>query len=164
MSPAILPELSLNIIDRYLVACETLQIEPIIVLNKIDLLDDEGMEFVQRADGYLPQYRLSRIDGFQSYSGWAETAGRGVDRAHQHFCRAVWRWQIQPAERVAGAAKEILTNDVSDNSGLGQHTTTAARLYHFPHGGDVIDSPGVREFGLWHLEPEQITQGFVRIP
>lgn len=43
---AILPELSLNIIDRYLVACETLQIEPIIVLNKIDLLDDEGMEFV----------------------------------------------------------------------------------------------------------------------
>ncbi len=43
---AILPELSLNIIDRYTVACETLQIEPIIVLNKIDLLDDEGMEFV----------------------------------------------------------------------------------------------------------------------
>ena len=43
---AILPELSLNIIDRYLVACETLQIEPIIVLNKIDLLDDEGMAFV----------------------------------------------------------------------------------------------------------------------
>jgi putative ribosome biogenesis GTPase RsgA len=43
------------------------------------------------------------------------------------------------------------TNDVSDVSGLGQHTTTAARLYHFPHGGDVIDSPGVREFGL-HLK------------
>ena len=62
---------------------------------------------------------------------------------------------------MLGLQKEILTNDVSDNSGLGQHTTTAARLYHFPHGGDVIDSPGVREFGLWHLEPEQITQGFV---
>ncbi len=43
---AILPELSLNIIYCYLVACETLQIEPIIVLNKIDLLDDEGMAFV----------------------------------------------------------------------------------------------------------------------
>ena len=56
---------------------------------------------------------------------------------------------------------QILTNDVSDVSGLGQHTTTAARLYHFPHGGDVIDSPGVREFGLWHLEAEQITNGFV---
>lgn len=43
---AILPELSLNIIDRYLVGCETLQVEPLIVLNKIDLLDDEGMDFV----------------------------------------------------------------------------------------------------------------------
>lgn len=41
---------------------------------------------------------------------------------------------------LLGLQKEILTNDVSDNSGLGQHTTTAARLYHFPHGGDVIDS------------------------
>jgi len=56
---------------------------------------------------------------------------------------------------------EILVNEVSDVSGLGQHTTTAARLYHFQHGGDVIDSPGVREFGLWHLEPEQITRSYV---
>ncbi|POC80486.1 ribosome small subunit-dependent GTPase A, partial [Vibrio vulnificus] len=57
--------------------------------------------------------------------------------------------------------EQILVNQVSDVSGLGQHTTTAARLYHFQHGGDVIDSPGVREFGLWHLEPEQIPRGFV---
>ena len=54
-----------------------------------------------------------------------------------------------------------MTNDVSDISGLGQHTTTASRLYHVPQGGDVIDYPGVRDFGPWHLEPEQITQGFV---
>lgn len=46
---------------------------------------------------------------------------------------------------------QILTNDVSDVSGLGQHTTTAARLYHFPHGGDVIDSPGYvsSACGIW---------------
>src|SRR5690606_25372554 len=42
----------------------------------------------------------------------------------------------------------------------GRHTTTAARLYHFPDGGDLIDSPGIREFGLSHLEPEQVWQGF----
>ncbi|MCV5274767.1 ribosome small subunit-dependent GTPase A, partial [Escherichia coli] len=47
---------------------------------------------------------------------------------------------------------EVEEGEVSENSGLGQHTTTAARLYHIPTGGDLIDSPGVREFGLWHLE------------
>ncbi|GAL12890.1 ribosome small subunit-stimulated GTPase EngC [Vibrio astriarenae] len=53
---------------------------------------------------------------------------------------------------------EVEEGAVSENSGLGQHTTTAARLYHIPSGGDLIDSPGVREFGLWHLEAEEITK------
>ena len=37
---------------------------------------------------------------------------------------------------------DVLTGEISENSGLGQHTTTTARLYHFPSGGDLIDSPG----------------------
>lgn len=56
---------------------------------------------------------------------------------------------------------DIEEGAVSENSGLGQHTTTASRLYHIPSGGDLIDSPGVREFGLWHLEPEEITKAFI---
>ena len=56
---------------------------------------------------------------------------------------------------------DILTGEVSDNSGLGQHTTTAAKLLHLPAGGDLIDSPGVREFGLWHIPTERITWGFI---
>ena len=109
---AILPELSLNIIDRYLVACETLQIEPIIVLNKIDLLDDEGMAFVNE------QMDIYRNIGYRVLMVSSHTQDG-----------------LKPLE-------EALTGRI-------------------PHGGDVIDSPGVREFGLWHLEPEQITQGFV---
>ncbi len=52
---------------------------------------------------------------------------------------------------LLGLQNEILTNDVSNVSGLGQHTTTAARLYHFPHGGDVIDSPACASsaYGIW---------------
>ncbi|MFO6485532.1 small ribosomal subunit biogenesis GTPase RsgA [Escherichia coli] len=156
-----LPELSLNIIYRYLVACETLQIEPIIVLNKIDLLDDEGMEFVnEQMDIYRNiGYRVLMVsshtqDGLKPLE--EALTGRISIFAGQS---GVGKSSLLNA--LLGLQKEILTNDVSDNSGLGQHTTTAARLYHFPHGGDVIDSPGVREFGLWHLEPEQITQGFV---
>lgn len=162
---AILPELSLNIIDRYLVACETLGIEPLLVLNKTDLLDSDALAFVEtqmdiyRRIGYqvllvsshqqqglqpLADALINRVSIFAGQSGVGKSsllnALLGID-------------QQDP--------QAIVTNVVSDNSGLGQHTTTASRLYHFPQGGDVIDSPGVREFGLWHLEPEQITQGFV---
>lgn len=162
---AILPELSMNIIDRYLVACETLGIAPLLVLNKTDLLDEEARRFVDRQMdiyrqiGYpvlmvsshsqlglqpLEQALTDRISIFAGQSGVGKSS----------LLNTLLGLTVE-------SKNEILTNDVSDNSGLGQHTTTAARLYHFPKGGDVIDSPGVREFGLWHLEPEQITRGFV---
>ena len=38
---------------------------------------------------------------------------------------------------------------------------TTARLFHFPHGGDLVDSPGIREFGLWHMDREQVLDGFI---
>ena len=43
----------------------------------------------------------------------------------------------------------------------GRHTTTSARLFHFPKGGDLIDSPGIREFGLWHMDEEELLNGFI---
>ena len=152
---------AVHIIDRYLVACETLLIEPIIVLNKIDLLDDEGMEFVNE------QMDIYRNIGYRVLMVSSHTQD-GLKPLEEALTGRISIFAGQSGvgkssllNTLLGLQKEILTNDVSDNSGLGQHTTTAARLYHFPHGGDVIDSPGVREFGLWHLEPEQITQGFV---
>lgn len=158
---AILPELSLNIIDRYLVACETLDVEPLLVLNKIDLLDDEGLAFVNeqmdiyRKIGYTVLMVSShKKDGLKPLE--EALTGRISIFAGQS---GVGKSSL--LNNLLGLQTEILTNDVSDNSGLGQHTTTASRLYHFPHGGDVIDSPGVREFGLWHLEAEQIFNGFV---
>lgn len=160
---AILPELSLNIIDRYLVASETLDIEPLLVLNKTDLLDDEGMAFVQEQMTIFRNigYRVVMVSSHRK-QGLSELEAALVDRVSIFAGQSgVGKSSLLNALLGLDSAAEILTNDVSDVSGLGQHTTTAARLYHFPNGGDVIDSPGVREFGLWHLEPEQITRGFV---
>ena len=52
------------------------------------------------------------------------------------------------------------TKQVSDNSGLGQHTTTVATWYDLAEGGALIDSPGIREFSLWHLE-ERVARCYV---
>ncbi len=157
---SVLPELSLNIIDRYLVAAETLKIAPLIVLNKIDLLEAEQ----------LAQYR----EWLTAY----EKIGYKVLFVSKQTGEGIAALEAELSDRInifvgqSGVGKSSLVNalmpqfnveegEISENSGLGQHTTTASRLYHIPSGGDLIDSPGVREFGLWHLEPEAITQAFV---
>jgi ribosome biogenesis GTPase len=56
---------------------------------------------------------------------------------------------------------DLKVGELSEQTRKGKHTTTTARLFHFPKGGDLIDSPGIREFALWHLEPERLLDGFV---
>ncbi|GGK27594.1 small ribosomal subunit biogenesis GTPase RsgA [Aliivibrio fischeri] len=159
---SILPELSLNIIDRYLIASETLHIKPLIVLNKVDLLSEEEFTKVQQLLSLYEDigYKVRYV---------SKESGYGVEELEAEL-----RNHINIFVGQSGVGKSSLVNAlmpeleieveegaVSENSGLGQHTTTAARLYHFPHGGDLIDSPGVREFGLWHLEAEQVTDSFI---
>ncbi|MAD03907.1 small ribosomal subunit biogenesis GTPase RsgA [Pseudoalteromonas sp.] len=159
MVSAVLPEFTPNIIDRYLVACEDMGIEPILVLNKIDLIDDEGLAFI---DEILDIYRDL---GYQVLLVSNKT-GHGIDELKQ---KLVDKNSIFVGQSGVGKSTlvntvlpdaEILTQEVSENSGLGQHTTTVSRLHHLPSGGNLIDSPGIREFGLWHLDVERVTWCF----
>ena len=156
---AVLPTLSLNIIDRYLVICETAGIPALIVLNKIDLLSPEERKAVKA------QLAIYEKIGYETLLLSADT-GENMATLDSYLSKGTSIFVGQSGVGKSSLINQLLpevqalTGAVSDTSGLGQHTTTASRLYHLPQGGNLIDSPGIREFGLWHLEAEQITQGY----
>ncbi|MBR9727679.1 small ribosomal subunit biogenesis GTPase RsgA [Shewanella intestini] len=157
---SVLPSFTTQIIDRYLVACEDTDISPIIVLNKVDLIDDDNQAEIDQA---LARYQAI---GYPVYRVSSHT-GEGVEKI-----KALLDDKVSIFAGQSGVGKsslinalmpdaDLLVGDVSDNSGLGQHTTTTARLLHFKSGGDLIDSPGVREFALWHLPAERVGWCFI---
>ncbi|RTR35039.1 small ribosomal subunit biogenesis GTPase RsgA [Shewanella atlantica] len=157
---SVVPTFTTQIIDRYLVAAEDTGISPIIVLNKIDLLTDEERPEVEAA---LERYKNIGYSVYQVSS----KSGLGVDAIKELLNEKVSVFVGQ-----SGVGKSSLINammpdaelqigDVSENSGLGQHTTTTAKLLHFASGGDLVDSPGVREFALWHLPAERVGWCFI---
>lgn len=156
---SILPELSTNIIDRYLVASEQADFKPLILINKIDLLDDESRAVVKKTLAVYLEigYEVLMV---------SQKTGEGMVELKAQLSNLtsifVGQSGVGKSSLVNVLLPEVnaLTKEVSENSGLGQHTTTTARLYHFPDGGDLVDSPGVREFGLWHLNAVQVTHGF----
>nr|WP_211183509.1 small ribosomal subunit biogenesis GTPase RsgA [Thalassotalea sp. Y01] len=157
---SVVPAFNPDIIDRYLVATELTGIKPIIVLNKIDLLSADNQELIDR--------HLSLYDeiGYEVLK---------ISSKHQQGLQAIEQRLLNQTSIFVGQSGvgkstlvnklmpelDLVTNEVSEMSGLGQHTTTVARLYDFPSGGHLIDSPGIREFGLWHLTPDQVDQGFI---
>ncbi|WKE65010.1 small ribosomal subunit biogenesis GTPase RsgA [Gallaecimonas kandeliae] len=156
---SVLPVLSTHVIDRYLVAGEALGVESVIILNKTDLLDEAARESA------LQQLALYKEIGYQVL---LVSVKKGEGMAD---LEALLKDQISIFVGQSGVGKSSLVNrllpdaaaqvgDISENSGLGTHTTTVARLFHFPSGGDLIDSPGIREFALWHLEENVIARGF----
>ena len=159
---SLLPAFNSDIIDRYLVAAEQTGITPVIVLNKIDLLGELSQK--EQTD-IEQQLQIYRTIGYQVLYGSSQT-NEGINdiktQLSQHVSIFVGQSGVGKSTLVNALMPElgVVTQEVSQNSGLGQHTTTVARLYHFEDGGDLIDSPGIREFGLWHLTPEQVFNGF----
>ena len=150
-----------NLIDRYLVAAEAIGIEPVILLNKTDLLSD--LERRAELDQMLESYQ--RIGYQVLHASTRSEDGLSELKAQLDLRTSVFVGQSGVGKssliNVLLPGVDIRVGALSEARQKGVHTTTTARIYHFPDGGDLIDSPGIREFGLWHIEPQQLLEGFI---
>jgi ribosome biogenesis GTPase len=147
------------LIDRYLVAAELAGTTPLLVVNKSDLLDSWGAD--ASTDDLMAYADIGY--GILIMSARLTT---GIDKLAQAL---VNRTSILVGQSGVGKSslincllpeRDILIGKLSDASGKGCHTTTTTTLYHLPHGGDLIDSPGVRDFRLGETAPADLARGF----
>ncbi|MFW5824498.1 MAG: ribosome small subunit-dependent GTPase A, partial [Marinobacter sp.] len=160
---ALTEDFNLRRLERYLVLVHESGAEPLIVLNKADLLGDHNR---QRIGAMLERYRAL---GYQV----VEASAHRPD-AHGGAITSLVKDRTSVFVGQSGVGKssiiqtlvperELKVGALSESTGKGTHTTTTARLFHLDCGGDLIDSPGIREFGLWHMTPAEIEYGFREI-
>ncbi|MEY4590784.1 MAG: hypothetical protein RL497_2860 [Pseudomonadota bacterium] len=147
-----------NLIDRYLVALHALDIRPVLVLNKSDLLNP-GHPMLKLASGYQALgYTCLTVSAQEPLSlqplQAVLAAGTSILVGQSGVGKSSLLQALLPEQ-------SIKVGELSEGVAKGRHTTTHARLYPFACGGQCIDSPGIREFGLGHLSAEQVAQGFV---
>lgn len=146
------PVVKPNLIDRFLVTAEKSLIQPVICLNKIDLIDAADIQPLVGVFGQLgyPVMTLSA------------TAGIGIEEL-----KALVKNRQSVVAGQSGVGKSSLLNtiepgfkirvsEVSLDNQKGRHTTTAARLFPLSEGGFIVDTPGIRQFELWDVIAEEI--------
>lgn len=150
------PYLKPNLIDRYLMSAEKAHIRPLIVINKIDLVEPAG---------------LMPLVGVYSQMGYpviltSARSGTGVDRLRREL---VDRQTAVVGQ--SGVGKSSLLNaiepglalrvaSVSQETQKGRHTTTTAELLRTQSGGYLVDTPGIRQFQLWDIVPAEVQNYF----
>ena len=156
------PRTSSGFIDRFLVTAEAYGIPTTIVFNKVDLLD------VESDDRQNELEQIYSSAGYDIMSVSAKT-GKGIDEL-----RSSLNLGINLLSGHSGVGKstiinqiipglELKTGEVSDSHSKGKHTTTFAEMFEVPGGGFIIDTPGIKGFGLITLEKETLNHHFPEI-
>lgn len=157
---AVQPPPNPYLIDRYLIAAENLPATPIILINKMDLLNDKNKANIEKI-----------INDYQ-HIGYRVITTSSVDNKGFAELLSVLTTHTSIFVGLSGVGKSSLINQLmpeldirvgvlSEASGEGKHTTTSSNLYHLPCEGKLIDSPGVRDFGLWNTSENDILNGFI---
>jgi ribosome biogenesis GTPase len=151
------PEISWPLLDSYLIMVETLRLHAIILLNKVDLPCDTLKTQLLRDYSSL-NYPIIMV------SKEEQDSLMELKKVLNHQVSVfVGQSGVGKSSLIAGVLpheQNIATQEISTGSELGRHTTSNSRYYHLPSGGALIDSPGVREFSLWDIDPHMIAQGF----
>ena len=145
------------LLDRYLVAAEDAGIEPLILLNKADLVE-AARSVLERLQVYARiGYRLLTVCAHAT-NGLAalESCLAG------HTTAFVGQSGVGKSSLINALlpAEQLRIGELSDAVAKGRHTTTTARLYRLACGGALIDSPGIRDFSLSFMEPARVARGF----
>lgn len=153
------PPTTTSFIDRFLVTAEAYGIEAVLVFNKIDTLDEETLDeqlYLQHIYQEIG-YKCLRI---------SSTEGKGIDQLKEMMIGKVSMFSGH-----SGVGKSTLVNAlepslhlktkvISEQSKQGQHTTTFAEMYDLSFGARIIDTPGIKGFGIVDMEPAEISGYF----
>lgn len=153
------PRTSQGFIDRFLVASEMYHVPAILLFNKSDL------------------YKKKELDKYEQWKEMYEDAGykvilasvkknEGIDDLIQELSGKTSLFSGHSGVGKSSLLNAILpdlglkTSDISGWSGKGQHTTTFAEMFDLPFGGRIIDTPGMREFGLVDISKQELSHYF----
>ena len=156
------PKTSLGFIDRFLVSCEVYHLKAILMFNKADLLDEDDMLLFEKIKNIYTKI------GYEVYLISAEkTEGISVFKniiankislltGHSGVGKSTIINIVLPQQ-------DLYTQEVSDWSGKGMHTTTFAQMYDLIDGGQIIDTPGIRELGIVNVTRTELGGYFPEI-